>query len=170
MAVLAALADVSAARGDAAVPTHGWLKATDVVVEDFESDAFMVSPASTQADPSHWQSTGFAFSWSWHKAATTSPSGVALSTGYTWACGSKLIYSHPDMRYRRLPSVSLGGQATGTLTSPEFSVQKGYLSFLIGGARNPQALAVQLVHEGRVVRSATGTGRSRMVSTSGGPG
>ena len=157
---------LSARPGEPSEPTHGWLKATDVVVEDFEGKAFRVSPASTQADPSHWQSTGSAFSWAWHNAATASPSGVALSTGYAWACGSKLIYSHPDMRSRRLPSVSLGGQATGTLTSPEFSVQKGYLSFLTGGARNPQALAVQLLHEGLVVRSATGTGHAtlRMVA------
>ncbi len=149
-----------------AQPTSGWLKAGDVVVEDFESDAFKVSPASPQADPSHWQSTGFAFSWSWHVAATASPSGVALSTGYTWACEKKLLYSHPDMRSRRLPSIALGGQATGTLTSPTFSVEKGYLSFLIGGARNSQALAVQLLHEGQVVRSATGTGHAtlRMVA------
>ena len=149
-----------------AQPTNGWLKAGDLVVEDFESEAFKVSPASPEADPTHWQSTGFAFSWSWQNAATTTPGGVALSTGYAWACGKKLIYSSPDMRSRRLPSVSLGGQATGTLTSPEFSVQKGYLSFLIGGARNPQALAVQLLHEGRVVRSATGTGHAtlRMVA------
>ena len=147
-------------------PPHAWLKAGDVVVEDFEDKTFIVSPASAEADPSHWQSTGNAFPYSWHNTTETTLSGVPFSTGYTWACGSKLIYSHPNTLIQRIPSVALGGQATGTLTSPEFTVQKGYLSFLIGGARNPQALAVQLVHEGQIVRSATGTGQAtlRMVA------
>ena len=149
-----------------AEPTNGWLKSGDVVVEDFEGAAFKVSPASAKADPSAWRSTGFAFSQSWNNAATAAPSGVVLSTGYAWACGKKLIYSSPDVRRLRIPSVSLGGQVTGTLISPTFSVQKGYLCFLIGGARNPQALAVQLLHEGQVVRSATGGGHAtlRMVA------
>jgi len=149
-----------------AEPTNGWLKAGDVVVEDFEGAAFKVLPASTQADSSGWRSTGLAFSQPWRDAATAAPSGVALSSGYSWACGKKLIYSSPDLRSRPIPSLSVGGQATGTLTSPAFSVQKGYLCFLIGGARNPQALAVQLLHEGQVVRSATGTGHAapRMVA------
>jgi len=149
-----------------AEPTNGWLKSGDVVVEDFEGKAFKVIPASTQADSSGWRSTGLAFSQPWRDASTAAPSGAPLSTGYAWACGEKLICSSPDLRSRRIPSLSVGGQATGTLTSPAFSVQKGYLCFLIGGARNPQAIAVQLLHDGQVVRSVTGTGQatSRMVA------
>ncbi|MFN5800107.1 MAG: hypothetical protein ACK5AN_21525, partial [Planctomyces sp.] len=49
-----------------------------------------------------------------------------------------------------------GDDATGTLTSPVFRIERGYLSFLIGGGRSDQ-LALQLLVDGRVVRSATGS-------------
>ena len=54
-----------------------------------------------------------------------------------------------------------GDDATGTLTSPSFTISKKYLSLLVGGGmRDPtsgQTLAVQLVVDGAVVDSATGT-------------
>jgi len=49
-----------------------------------------------------------------------------------------------------------GDNAIGTLTSPEFRIQRKFLSFLIGGGRNPDKLALQLLIEGKVVRSSTG--------------
>ena len=42
------------------------------------------------------------------------------------------------------------------LTSPEFRIERKFLAFLIGGGKNPEKLAVQLLIEGKVVRSATG--------------
>ncbi|MGV3615208.1 MAG: glycoside hydrolase family 32 protein [Fimbriimonas sp.] len=49
-----------------------------------------------------------------------------------------------------------GDGATGTLTSPPFTVERRYLRFLIGGGRDEKNLAVNLIVDGRVVRSATG--------------
>jgi hypothetical protein len=139
------------ARSRKSAPFHGWLKAGDVVVEDFEGN-FKISPVGAKADPKQWQSTGDAFS-KVHPAETAAPSGVVLSIGYRWACGKALIYSTHGYRGSRI-----GASATGTLTSPDFSVTKKYLCFLVGGPDNLQSIAVQLLHEGRVVRAATGAG------------
>lgn len=49
-----------------------------------------------------------------------------------------------------------GDGTTGTLTSPEFRIERRYLSFLIGGGYDPERLAINLVVDGRVVRTATG--------------
>ncbi|MGW2916166.1 GH32 C-terminal domain-containing protein [Streptomyces asoensis] len=60
-----------------------------------------------------------------------------------------------------LVNTFLGGDATtGTLTSPEFTVDKRYVNFLIGGgdhpADSPGPTALELLVDGEVVRSATG--------------
>lgn len=50
-----------------------------------------------------------------------------------------------------------GDDTTGTLTSPEFRVERKFIGFLIGGGKNEHGLALQLLVDGKVVRSATGT-------------
>ena len=49
-----------------------------------------------------------------------------------------------------------GDDSTGTLTSPEFKIERKFMAFLIGGGINPENLALQLLVDGKVVRSATG--------------
>ncbi|NBV38486.1 MAG: hypothetical protein EBS00_02805 [Verrucomicrobia bacterium] len=57
-----------------------------------------------------------------------------------------------------LCSASSGNLTTGIITSPEIPVVEPYLylGFLIGGGNQPDKLAVQLLVDGKVVRSATG--------------
>ncbi|MEW2050447.1 GH32 C-terminal domain-containing protein [Streptomyces sp. NPDC005476] len=54
-----------------------------------------------------------------------------------------------------------GDAGTGTLTSPEFTIDKRYVNFLIGGGNHPadsaNPTALELLVDGQVVRSATGT-------------
>lgn len=50
-----------------------------------------------------------------------------------------------------------GDGSTGTLTSPEFTIQRPFISFLIGGGKNAETTALHLVVDGAVVRRATGT-------------
>src|SRR4051812_2186555 len=53
-----------------------------------------------------------------------------------------------------------GDSTVGTLTSPDFRITKDHLNFLVGGGNHPASseapTAVELVVDGRVVRSATG--------------
>ena len=54
-------------------------------------------------------------------------------------------------------------KGTGTLTSPEFSIQDKYLCFLIGGGQHPGEVGIELLVNGRAVRAATGN-NSEMLS------
>jgi sucrose-6-phosphate hydrolase SacC (GH32 family) len=53
-------------------------------------------------------------------------------------------------------SFNKGDDSTGSLTSPEFRIERKYLSFLIGGGMSAEKLALQLLVDGKAVRSATG--------------
>jgi sucrose-6-phosphate hydrolase SacC (GH32 family) len=57
-----------------------------------------------------------------------------------------------------------GGAATGTLTSPEFTISKRYVNFLLGGttAATTNPTTINLLVDGAVVRSATGNGRNTL--------
>jgi len=49
-----------------------------------------------------------------------------------------------------------GDDSTGTLTSPEFKIERRFISYLIGGGKNPEKLSMNLLVAGKVVRKASG--------------
>jgi fructan beta-fructosidase len=49
-----------------------------------------------------------------------------------------------------------GDGSVGTLTSPPFPIERKAINFLIGGGRHPHETCMNLIVEGKVLRSATG--------------
>ncbi|HET6880284.1 MAG TPA: glycoside hydrolase family 32 protein [Pirellulales bacterium] len=100
----------------------------DLVFADFEGD-----------DYGGWEATGKAFGTS--PAQGTLPGQMPVS-GFL---GKGLVNSF------------LGGDGpTGKLTSPEFEVERKYIRFLIGGGGYERQTCLNLLIDGKVVRSATG--------------
>ncbi len=103
--------------------------AEELLVADFEGDTYGA-----------WQVTGEAFGPG--PAHGTLPNQMAVS-GFK---GRGLVNSFFK-----------GDDSTGTLTSPEFRIERRHLTFLIGGGQNEAKLALQLLVDGKVVRTATGS-------------
>lgn len=102
--------------------------ADDILIADFEQDSY---------DP--WTLTGEAFG---SGPAKGSLPGQMQVDGYR---GKGLVNSFFQ-----------GDDSTGSLTSPEFRIERKFLAFLIGGGKNPEKLAMQLLVDGKPVRTATG--------------
>lgn len=100
----------------------------DIVLADFEGD-----------DYGEWKTTGDAFGKG--PAKGTLPGQMPV-TGFL---GKGLVNSFTG-----------GDKTTGTLTSPEFTIDRKYVTFLIGGGHHPGKACINLLVEGKAVRTATG--------------
>jgi fructan beta-fructosidase len=102
--------------------------ADDLVIADFEG-----------SDYGQWKTTGQAFGPG--PARGTLPNQMAVD-GFK---GKGLVNSYHQ-----------GDGTTGTLTSPEFKIERKYISFLIGGGKDRDKTCMNLLVDGKVVRNATG--------------
>jgi fructan beta-fructosidase len=100
----------------------------DILIADFEGDTY-----------GDWKTTGEAFGKG--PARGTLPGQMPV-TGFL---GKGLVNSFNG-----------GDKSTGTLTSPPFKVERKYISFLIGGGKFPGKTCINLLVDGKVVRTATG--------------
>ncbi len=102
--------------------------AEDILIADFESETY-----------GNWKVTGEAFGPG--PAAGTLPGQMQVSH----FLGKRLVNSFYN-----------GDNSTGTLTSPSFKIQRRYINFLIGGGMYPGEACINLILNGKVVRTATG--------------
>lgn len=108
------------------IPLHA--EDADLLIADFEGD-----------DYGDWKVTGEAFGSA--PAKGTLPGQMAV-TGFQ---GHGLVNSFHG-----------GDKSTGTLTSPPLAVQRRFMNFLIGGGGYAGETCIDLLLDGRVVRTATG--------------
>src|SRR3954471_22148903 len=100
----------------------------DIIFEDFEGDTY-----------GRWTATGDAFGKG--PAHGSLPSQMAVEGFH----GKGLVNSFHG-----------GDRSTGTLTSPEFRIERNYISFLIGGGGFDGKTCINLQVDGKVVRTAVG--------------
>jgi len=121
--------------------------AQEVVVADFEGDAWNSSPGAGASGG--WVATGSAFG-----------SGPARGT----LPGQMRVAGFVG---RGLVDSFVGGDvATGTLTSPPFEIVRPFLRFRIGGGNHPGETELTLEVDGNVVRRATGRDSERLLPES----
>ncbi|MFT7764894.1 discoidin domain-containing protein [Clavibacter tessellarius] len=109
---------------------------SDIDMAGFEEAAF----------PAGWTSTGDAF-------ATPTTGTAAGQTAVEGYLGKGLVNSF---------TTGKGDGAMGTLTSPEFTVDRDFISLLVGGGAHPGRTEARLVIDGATVASATGEQSERL--------
>lgn len=119
---------ITALLGALLLASPGVMAALDIVVADFEADTY-----------GSWRVTGEAFGPG--PARGTLPGQMSVA-GFQ---GRGLVNS-----FHR------GDGSTGTLTSPPFTLERAFISFLIGGGKDLEKTCLKLVVDGQAVRVATG--------------
>ncbi len=112
-----------------ALTTPRAFAAEDLLIADFEAP-----------DYGHWKVTGEAFGPG--PAPGTLPGQMSV-TGFR---GRSLVNSYHK-----------GDGTTGTLVSPDFKLERRYITFFIGGGGWPNKTCMNLLADGKVIRTATGT-------------
>jgi sucrose-6-phosphate hydrolase SacC (GH32 family) len=118
----------AAVIGLAALNLSAAQAADDILIGDFEGETYGA-----------WQTTGEAFGP--RPAPGTLPDQMQVD-GFT---GKGLVNSFHN-----------GDDSIGTLTSPGFTIERRYMSFLIGGGGHVGKTCMNLLVDGRTVRTATG--------------
>lgn len=115
----------------------------DIVFDDFERE-----------DYGDWTATGTAFG-----SGPVEISKIPEYQGDVGAHGRRVVNSHASA-----PGASVGEKdaATGTLTSPTFTIERNYITFLLGGGHHRDRTCMKLLVDGQPVLSETGEDNNRM--------
>ena len=115
----------------------------EILFEDFEHEGY-----------GPWEVTGTAFG-----RGPVRANEMPDYQGDAGAEGERLVNSH---NARHGEDVRAADAHTGTLTSPPFTIRRKYITFLLGGGRHPGETCVELLVDGKTVRTATGRNANRM--------
>jgi len=132
-------------------PTGGKLERPDIVFEDFEKPTY-----------EGWKVEGSAFG-----AAPVAKKDVPAHVGETAMQGERTVNSHASspgdtsMSPDPAKDSARRDSAMGKLTSKPFTIERNFITFLIGGGGNPET-AVRLLVDGQVVQTASGPNSSAM--------
>lgn len=114
-----------------------------VLFADFEGD-----------DYAGWAASGTAFG-----DKPRQRGDIAAYQGDLGQHGEGCVNSHET---RHGEDVGAGDRHTGTLTSPEFTIERAFIAFRLGGGKHPGKTGLELVVDGQSVRAATGRDENRM--------
>ena len=115
----------------------------DIVFDDFESETY-----------GGWSVTGKAFG-----SGPVEAARMPSYQGDVGARGKRLVNSHGSAPGN---SVEERDAAIGRLTSPLFTIERNYITFLIGGGAHEGKTCMNLLVDGTIVLSATGPNANRL--------
>lgn len=115
----------------------------NIVFEDFEKDTY-----------DGWTIEGTAFS-----NAPLESSRIPPYMGDIGMQGGKAAVSH---NVREGGSVADGDNHTGSLLSPEFTISRNYINFMIAGGNKKAETGLRLLIDGKVIQSATGHNSNKL--------
>jgi non-lysosomal glucosylceramidase len=115
----------------------------DIVFEDFEGATY-----------AKWAVTGTAFG-----AGPVEIANIPAYQGDVGGKGKRVVNSHASAPGK---SVEEKDSATGTLTSRPFTIDRHYITFLIGGGAHKGRTCMNLLVEGKLALSATGQNNNAM--------
>ena len=126
----------------AAAPKTAAVARPDLPFEDFENGY------------GKWVTTGTAFG-----TQPVAKTAVPPYQGNLAMHGKAAVNSHATA-----PGEEVGARdaATGTLTSPEFTIERKFIRLLIGGGNHAKQTCVNLLIDGKAVRSITGKANNQM--------
>lgn len=119
----------------------------DIVFDDFEQPTY-----------EGWQATGTAFG-----SGPIEQARMPAYQGDVGAHGRRLVNTH---NARSGESVAQGDAHVGTLTSREFTIERNFIHFLIGGGAHAGRTCMNLIVADKVVASATGANDNRLAPKS----
>jgi uncharacterized protein (DUF608 family) len=139
----ALLLDCSVHAPEAAAASKSGAPRADIAFEDFQKETY-----------EGWTVTGEAFG-----RGPILKSQIPSYQGDVGSKGPRVVNSHASAPGA---NVAEKDQKTGTLTSRPFTIERNFITFWIGGGNNPGKTCINLVVDGKVVRSATGHDSNQM--------
>ena len=125
------------------VPSDATPQRPDIVFEDFEGETY-----------ANWTVSGTAFG-----AGPVEMSKIPAYQGEVRGKGKRVANSHASAPGS---SVEEKDAATGTLVSRPFSIERNYITFLIGGGAHKDQTCINLTVDDKVVLTATGFNENAM--------